>query len=184
MKCKLNEPQYNLTQEKHHQNLCFQFYIFLSSIFSASKQRFKETLKVKKNKNWTNPIIIEPKNQYIKISISNFDFISLHFLGNQTNSSINEKNRVWKKKQQNKPAPLDPTRRQRSPEWREREKSSIKGVEPGGGWPSIPGYVNFRPLISIIGSDFSLCFKPMFQKQRVSERERQRQSFMEVKLVS
>ena len=37
------------------------------------------------------PIIIEPKNQFINISISNFDFISLHFLGNQTKSSINEK---------------------------------------------------------------------------------------------
>ena len=31
---------------------------------------------------------------------------------------------------------MDPTRRQRSPDWREREKSSIKGVELDGGWPT------------------------------------------------
>lgn len=31
----------------------------------------------------------------------------------------------------------------------------MRGMEPGGGWPSIPGYVNFKPLISIVGSEFS-----------------------------
>lgn len=36
------------------------------------------------------------------------------------------------------PAPLDPTRRQRSPELREREKSWMRGADPGGGWPSMP----------------------------------------------
>ena len=49
---------------------------------------------------------------------------------------INEKRRKRKEK---RPAPLDPTRRQRWPELREREKSWMRGEEPGGGWPSMPG---------------------------------------------
>lgn len=39
----------------------------------------------------------------------------------------------------NKPAPFEPTRRQRSPGLTVIEKPSISGFDPGGGWPSIPG---------------------------------------------
>ena len=54
----------------------------------------------------------------------------------------------WQKNElRDKPAPLAPTRRHRSPAPRVSEKSSIKGLAPGGGAPSIPGYVNFSLLI-------------------------------------
>jgi hypothetical protein len=47
----------------------------------------------------------------------------------------------------------------------------MRGVEPGGGWPSIPGYVNLRPLVSIVGSEF--CSPPIFSDtQLLRERGR------------
>lgn len=52
---------------------------------------------------------------------------------------------------EDQPAPLVPTRRHRSPARREREKPSMRGADPGGGCPSIPGYVKRRFLTSTTG---------------------------------
>ena len=115
------------------------------------------------NKNHQETTTTRTDRPKINTLISQFPiliFLSLHFLVNQTKSSINEK--IEYERRNNKTNQCHWIQQGGSDHHsEEREKSSIKGVEPGGGWPLIPGYVNFRSLISIISSDFSLCFKPI-----------------------
>ena len=64
----------------------------------------------------------------------------------------------WQIRSNSIPAPLAPIRRQRSPRWRVREKPWMRGFDPRGGWPSRPGYVKLRSLISTHTELASMAF--------------------------